>query len=159
MAQVSWDTSFAPPPPPNLQSRRQEHPNQIKVSKSGAGTILLDTTSCPRGTGQGDAKAQSVLHSRVKPSLKPRTHLKTPDPLLEIVLNTKCADPYYRTPPPPGGRIHHVAYLMGTFSSKEGFHLDERTPTILGPPASKSSWCYPLVFLSRSLFWEEENTG
>lgn len=87
--------------PPNLQSRRQEHPKPNKSPNRHLNleqaSILLDTTSCPRGIGQGDAKAQSVLHSKVKPPLKPRTHLTTPGPILETVLTVKCADPFCRT--------------------------------------------------------------
>lgn len=46
-----------------------------------------------------------------------------------------------------------MANLTGTLSSKEGFHLGKRAPGVLGHSTSKSSWCYPLIFLSRSLCW------
>lgn len=97
VAQVSWDASFAP----QLAERRQEHPKPNKSPNRHRSleqaSILPDTTSRPRGIGQGDAKAQSVLHSKVKPPLKPRTHLTTPDPALETVLTMRRADPSGRT--------------------------------------------------------------
>lgn len=65
---------------------------------------------------------------------------------------------HLRGPSPSWGKVHHVANLMGILSSKEGSPLVERTSRVLGPSASKSSWCYPLIFLPRSLHWEEENT-
>lgn len=50
-----------------------------------------------------------------------------------------------------------MANFIGILSSKEGSPLVERTSSVLGPSASKSSWCYPLIFLSRSVYWEEKN--
>lgn len=160
MAQVSWDTSFAPP-----TRRRQEYPKPNEspsrhLNLEQAST-LLDTTSCPRGTGQGDAKAQSVLHSKVKPPLKPRTRLTTRFPTRDgLALTTKRADPSYRT---HGAQLGKglIMWLIpwGLFLVKRASPL-MKGPTVSFRPQPPRTRGAAYLFSSPDLCaGEEENTG
>lgn len=164
MAQISQDTSFAHPP--NLQSRRQEHPKPNKSLNRHLNleqaSILLDTTSCPRGTGQGDAKAQSVLHSKVKPPLKPRTHLITPDPLLETAQPSSQSVQTHLIEPAVSswakdlscGLFHGDSFLVKRTSPvTEGFTVS------FGPQPPRALGATHLFSFPDLCAREEENTG
>lgn len=126
VAQVSWDTSFAPPAP-RLRSRRQEHPKPNKSPKRHLpleqASTLLDTSSCPTGhwdrvmlrhsfTFESRATSSTQHTSdnfRSRTGAGPHREMCRP-----ILWNPQC---------PAGGKTHHVTNFPGTLSRKEAAPL------------------------------------
>lgn len=155
MAKVSWDTSFAPPPQlveqkTETPQTKQKHLNVEQVS------ILLDTTSCPRGTGQGDAKAQSVLHSKVKPPLKPRTPDNSRSPARHGPHHETCRPSLQNHSAQRGedasrGSVHGDSLVKGSPLMKGPVSL---APELPRAPGAAHSFSFPGLCAG-----EEENTG